>query len=115
MTGPRPQPAPASCLSVQTHSMGSAGVTAPLSPGTARKPQGTAALPSMPLSSLPPTPTAQGLFVPAFPPFSSWASVLCPFPECFVQPLVHPALSAAGVWSPPAVDPALFQAHQLCG
>lgn len=88
----------------------------PLSLGTPWKPQGTTALLSMPLSSLPPTPTAQGLFVPAFPLFSSWAFVLCPFPECLAQPLRTPfALSAAGIWSPPAVDPALFQAHQLCG
>lgn len=102
VTGPRPQPAPASCLSVQTHSLGPAGVTAPLSSGTPRKPQGTAALPSVPLSSLPPTPAAQGLFVPACPLFSSRAFVLCPFPDASSSPLsILPCLlHASGVHQP---------------
>lgn len=68
VTGPRPQPAPASCPSVQTHSLGSAGVTVPLSPGTSWKPQCSTALPSVPLSSLPPC-----------QPRLLWASLSQPF------------------------------------
>ena len=67
-----------------------------------KKPQGTAALPSVPLSSLPPTPAAQGLFVPACPLFSSRAFVLCPFPDVSSSPLsILPCLlQASGVHQP---------------